>query len=160
MDISKYSSKKTANVTHTVKFLSPEDGFPLEEDGKPMFAVVVSKNSKVYEKALSRVVNAARKAEKFGADDTFSVSKEKQKTANLLAACTRQLSYFDGQWQEISVSDDDSDEALAQKHSKIREAYLEYDWMADAVDKGIGNDGNFLGKSVENSHSTSSNELG
>lgn len=146
MDITALNTKKTASLMHTVNFMNPLNGTPLEHDSKAMYAIVVSKNSKEYEQSLSRIVNASKKAEKFG-EQAFSYSAEKMKKANLLASCTKRLVFFENDsWVDIEASSLDDDA----QHKAIRDAYLEYDWMLDQVDLEVGNNANFLGKSETN----------
>ena len=157
MDISKYSTAKAADVTHTVQFIDPTDGQPLEHDGQPMFAVIVGKNSKAWERALSRSVNAVKAAEKFG-EKPFSLASSKSKTASLLAACTKRLVYFAaGEWVDIEndITLDSSPE-----HRQIRDSYLEFEWMIDKIDQDMGNEANFLGKSEKSSVPLSDSEPG
>ena len=157
MNLSDVRTRSIGNKTFRVAFVDFRDGSPLQHDDKPMYAVVVSKNSKAYERAFSRSVNAAKKAEKYGNQD-FSLDKQKLKTAHLLAACTSELVYFDtdegeevGTWKNI---ENDIDLENSEAHSQIVKAYLDYDWMMDDIDKAIGNDANFLPKSATSSAPT------
>lgn len=144
MDLSAYSTKSTAENTHKETIINPNTGLPFEHEGKEMYAIVVSKNSKSYKNSFSRIVNAARRADKYGEQD-YEVPIETMKKANLCGACTRKLFIFhNNEWIEI---ENDGSEDDAGKHKIIRDIYIEYNWMLDQVDLAIGKTANFLGRS-------------
>lgn len=141
MDIKSLNTKEAADSSHKFELVNPVDGTVLEHQGEPMSAVVVSRNSKEYESALSRIVAASRAADKYG-EQEFSVSAERLKKANLVAACTKHLRFFEQDaWVDVS------NDGAAANHKAIRSALLEYDWMLDQLDVEIGKQSNFLGKS-------------
>lgn len=141
MDIKSLNTKKAAELSHRFELVNPVDGSVLEHEGKPMIAVVVSTNSKEYETALSRIVSASRKSDKYG-EQEFSFSAERMKKANLAAACTKRLCFFEKEaWVDVS------NDGTSANHKAIRTALLEYGWMLDQLDDEIGKQSNFLGKS-------------
>ena len=154
MDIGSKSTKDVSETVLPLILLDPMTGEELEHEGTKMIAWTKNKNSKAYSNSASRTINAAEAAKKRGNDD-FDLASETIKGANVLASTTVRLRFYaDGKWHDYKSED-------GEKSVKgIKEAYLEYDWIAEQVRVARDKVSLFWGLSKPNLPNGSSNDAG